>query len=51
MNSEQRAVIEELRNEGFAIVIFEPSELEDADPEHVQDRLTELGWDVIGMSK
>ena len=32
---------------GYAVVIFTPEELRGADPGHVQDRLVELGWDVI----
>lgn len=32
---------------GYAVVIFTPEELRGANPEHVQDRLVELGWDVI----
>jgi hypothetical protein len=32
---------------GYAVVIFTPEELRGANPEHVQDRLVELGWEVI----
>ena len=32
---------------GYAVVIFTPEELRGANPHHVQDRLVELGWDVI----
>jgi hypothetical protein len=32
---------------GYAVVIFTPEELRGANPDHVQDRLVELGWDVI----
>jgi hypothetical protein len=32
---------------GYAVVCFTPEELRGADPDHVQDRLVELGWDVI----
>jgi len=37
----------ELRKMGCAVVCFVPEELRDADPDHVEDRLIELGWDVI----
>jgi hypothetical protein len=36
-----------LRQRGFAVVVFNPTELREADPDGVQDRLVELGWDVI----
>jgi hypothetical protein len=32
---------------GYAVVIFTPEELRGANPDHVEDRLVELGWDVI----
>ena len=32
---------------GYAVVCFTPEELRGANPEHVCDRLVELGWDVI----
>ena len=37
----------ELEAMGCAVVVFTPEELRGADPGHVQDRLVELGWDVI----
>jgi hypothetical protein len=36
-----------LRDDGYAVVVFNPDELEGADPMDVCDRLIELGWDVI----
>jgi hypothetical protein len=36
-----------LREMGCAVVIFIPEELRGADPDHVEDRLCQLGWDVI----
>jgi hypothetical protein len=32
---------------GCAVVIFTPEELRGANSSHVEDRLVELGWDVI----
>ena len=32
---------------GYAVVCFTPEELRGANTDHVQDRLVELGWDVI----
>ena len=40
-------IIADLRDEGYAICIFNPAELENADQTRVEDRLCELGWDVI----
>jgi hypothetical protein len=37
----------ELRAIGCAVVCFTPQELRGADPDHVEDRLVEIGWDVI----
>ena len=36
---------------GYAVVAFNPEELEGADPDKVTDRLIELGWDVISSLK
>lgn len=40
--------VKDLRNEGYAVVIFGPDELEGANPVHLQNRLVELGNEVIG---
>lgn len=47
MSDTQLEALCELRDQGFSVVVFNPSELEGADPGMVQDRLVELGWDVI----
>ena len=36
-----------LRDLGCAVVCFVPEELRGADPDHIEDRLVEVGWDVI----
>ena len=36
-----------MRHLGYAVVCFTPEELRGANPDHVEDRLVELGWDVI----
>ncbi len=41
-------VIREIRDRGFAVVIFNPEELASAEQDRVEDRLVELGWEVIG---
>ncbi len=47
MNDHDRITIARLRREGHAVVIFTPEELRGANPDLVQDRLIERGWDVI----
>ena len=47
MTDEQQRIMRQLHNEGYAVVVWTADELKGADPEHVQDRLIELGWDVI----
>lgn len=42
-----REAIESLRARGFCVVAFSPSELETAPAGKVEDRLVELGWEVI----
>ena len=36
-----------MRHAGYAVVCFTPEELRGSNPDHVEDRLVELGWDVI----
>ena len=47
MTQEQIKVINELKNQGYAVVLFTPEELDGAEADRVEDRLIELGWDVI----
>ena len=42
-----RWVFEKLREAGWAVVAFQPNELGGASASRVEDRLVELGWDVI----
>ena len=45
--SEIFALCVKMQRLGYAVICFTPEELRGADPDHVQDRLVELGWDVI----
>jgi hypothetical protein len=47
MKSMYELTIQELREAGYAVVIFTPSELEGADPQKVEDSLVETAWDII----
>jgi hypothetical protein len=51
MNKEQREIIEQLRHEGYAVIVWSPEELEGASRRHVEDRSVELGWEVIEALK
>lgn len=42
-------VINSLKDRGYAVVVFTPQELRGAHTGHVEDRLVELGWDVIDV--
>lgn len=45
--SEFFALCVKMQGLGYAVVCFTPEELRGANPDHVRDRLVELGWDVI----
>ena len=47
MTPEQFAVIDALRANGFAVVIFGPEELEGADRQRFEERLDDLGIDLL----
>ena len=51
MNTMARIIelTKQLEEMGCAIVIFTEEELRGARPDLVQDRLTELGWEVIDV--
>lgn len=51
MTPEQAKAIEDLRSEGFAVVVFYPQELGGADPDQVQDLMIERGWNAIDTLK
>lgn len=48
-NNTKQAVeyLRQLRKIGYAVVAFTPEELRGANPDHVEDRLIEMGWEVI----
>ncbi len=39
--------IDQLRDEGYAVVLFTPSELDGVDQDKVEDKLFEAGWEII----
>jgi hypothetical protein len=40
-------VIEQLRAQGYAVIVWTPEELRGVDPARVEDRSVELGNDII----
>jgi hypothetical protein len=38
---------QKMRFAGYCVVCFTPEELGGANPDHVEERLVEVGWDVI----
>ena len=47
MTEEHKKAIQELRNLGYAVCIFNPEELRGAKPHKVEDELVSGGWDII----
>lgn len=47
MKPSQLELIQQLRTLGYAVIIWTPEEVRNANPVRVEDRLIELGWDVI----
>lgn len=47
MKEHQQKVIHELRDEGYLVCIWTPEELGDCGVEHVENRVIELGNEVI----
>lgn len=51
LSQDEINTLRQLRSDGFAVVLFNAQELSGADAGHVEDRLIELGWDVIDTLK
>lgn len=47
LTTEDLTLLRKLNNDGWAVVLFKPEELGDADPTEVESRMIERGWDVI----
>lgn len=47
MNQKQIEALQELRLEGYAVVIFAPSELNGAPADQVEDIMVARGWNAI----
>jgi hypothetical protein len=51
MTEEQFRVIQALRDEGHAVTVFEPGELNGADKEEVEEAMAQRGWEMIGSDE
>lgn len=47
MTNEQLKILRELASEGYAVIVWTPEELGDADPQYVEDRSIEFGHQLI----
>ncbi|RLA51618.1 MAG: hypothetical protein DRR42_09880 [Gammaproteobacteria bacterium] len=47
MTEEQMRIVRQLRNEGYAVIIWAPEELSGVPLNHVEARSVELGWEII----
>ncbi len=49
MTENQRNVLRELRNEGYAVCVFTPEEMPNSNPEDVESTMCEGGWRQINF--
>ena len=47
MTPEEIATIQSLREQGYAVVVFNPEELAGAPAHKVENRMCDAGWDAI----
>ena len=47
MNKKQIAVLRELTDEGYAVILWNPEELGDVSPVRLEERSIEFGWQYI----
>ena len=47
MTPEEIATIQSLRDQGYAVVLFNPEELAGAPAHKVESRMGNAGWDII----
>ena len=47
MTPEEIATIKSLRDQGYAVIVFNPGELAGAPARKVEDRMCEKGWETI----
>jgi hypothetical protein len=50
MEPHQRLAIEELKREGYAVIVWTPDELDGIDPYEMECHSIQKGWDFIDMN-
>ena len=38
-----------LRDKGFAVAAFTPTEMRGADPDRIEDAMVQMGWDAVDL--
>lgn len=51
VTSEEAGVLKALRHKGYAVVIFDPEELQGVKPRYVEDELVSQAWVIIDALK
>jgi len=51
VTSKEAGVLKDLRSKGYAVVIFDPEELQGTTPRRVEDELVTQAWDIIDALK
>jgi hypothetical protein len=51
VTSEEAGVLKALRHKGYAVVIFDPEELQGVKPRYVEDELVNQAWGIIDALK
>ncbi len=47
MKAEWLKVLREMRDEGHAVIVWTPEELQDTDPDHVEECSISYGWEYL----
>lgn len=50
LTDEVQQALQLVRDKGFAVAAFTPTELRGADPDRVEDSMVQMGWDAIDMN-
>lgn len=50
LTDEVQQALQLVRDRGFAVAAFTPTELRGADPDRIEDAMVQMGWDAISMN-
>jgi len=51
LTKEQLETLRQIRDDGYAVIVWTPEELAGVNPGAVEDRSIEVGWDIIDTLK